>query len=253
MTRPAPAQGHEPLRYDGAFYREIGDFIRSRYLDWDFTRGTAQEVAFLIDLLKLPEPSHILDIGCGVGRHSLALARRGYQLTGIDISSGMIQVASRAALEEKLPAEFIATDARHFDAENAFDAAICLCEGAFGLLGSQADHLHVLRRIHRALRPSGQFVLTAINALSAAQRAAEVERFDPYSCTSTERITITGENHEQREVQIWTTAFTYPQLELMLQTAGFTVEAGYGCIAGNFSRKPLEIADMEIMMIARKP
>jgi cyclopropane fatty-acyl-phospholipid synthase-like methyltransferase len=251
MSLPAPAP--EPLHYDGAFYRDIGDFIRSRYLDWGFTRGTEQEVAFLIDLLKLPEHSHILDIGCGVGRHSLALSRRGFQLTGIDISSGMIEVAQKAALAEKLPAEFIAIDARHFDAQNAFDAAICLCEGAFGLLGTQADHLDVLRRIHRALKPDGQFVLTAINALSAAQRAKEVDRFDPYTCTSAERVTITGENDEQREVQIWTTAFTYPQLELMLQTAGFTVDAGYGCVAGSFSRKPLEIGDMEIMMVARPP
>jgi 2-polyprenyl-3-methyl-5-hydroxy-6-metoxy-1,4-benzoquinol methylase len=66
-------------------------------LNYGFTRGTKQEVDFLIDLMELPRQSQILDIGCGVGRHSLELARRGYRPLGIDISEEFIRYATKIA------------------------------------------------------------------------------------------------------------------------------------------------------------
>jgi ubiquinone/menaquinone biosynthesis C-methylase UbiE len=241
------------IEYDGSFYRAIGDFIEEKYLDWGFTHGTRQEVDFLIQQLRVRQGARVLDVGCGVGRHSLELARRGYHMTGIDISPGMIGVAQRAAEHERLSAAFIVQDARQLDYTDRFDAAICLCEGAFGLAGSIENHLQVLRHVNRALIPGGRLVLTAIHALNAAKdRHGEELRFDPYTCTTTERITITNPAGQQRSEQIWTTAFTFPQLELMMQLAGFEVEAGYGCEAGNFQAKPLAVEDIEIMILARK-
>jgi ubiquinone/menaquinone biosynthesis C-methylase UbiE len=242
------------IEYDGSFYRAIGDFMAEKYLDWGFTRGTKQEVDFLIAQLGLTQGARVLDIGCGVGRHSLELARRGLRMTGIDISPGMIDVARRTAEQEKLPATFVVTDARKLDYPQQFDAAICLCEGAFGLAGSIDNHMEVLKRIHRALVSGGRFLLTAIHALSAVQNPhGDQRRFDPYTCTATERITITNPAGQQRQEQIWTTAFTFPQLELMMQIAGFVVEAGYGCEAGSFAAKPLAAQDIEIMIIGSKP
>jgi SAM-dependent methyltransferase len=240
------------LEFDGSFYKEIGNFLRENYLNYGFTRGTKQEVDFLIDLLELPRQSRILDIGCGVGRHSLELARRGYCPVGIDISEGFIQYATEIADAEGLPAEFVARDARGIDYEEEFDGAICLCEGAFGLAGNLDHHRKILSGVYNALRKGAPFVLTAINALSAARNNTDPESFDPYSCTSFQRSTIRNPEGETKDVTIFTTAFTYRELTLLLEEAGFEICAGYGCVAGNFSRKPLRLDDMEIMMVARK-
>lgn len=99
-----------------------------------WTVGTVKEVDFLEKELKLQKGMTILDVGCGTGRHSLELARRGYTVTGIDIANAMLAVARETILKESLNVEFIQADATNFKSDKTYDAAICLCEGAFGLL-----------------------------------------------------------------------------------------------------------------------
>ncbi len=132
------------MQYDGGYYAAVGDFLREAYLEYGFTRGTIQEVDFLVSALGLAPGAPILDIGCGPGRHSLELARRGLQITGIDISPGFVEVARKQALAEGLTAEFRVADARRLDFSVEFAGAICLCEGAFGLAGDEAAHRQVL-------------------------------------------------------------------------------------------------------------
>jgi hypothetical protein len=172
-------------------------------------------------------------------------------------------VARRQAREEGLSAEFQVTDARHLDFDSEFDATICLCEGAFGLAGNEAGHRRILAGIHRALKPAAPFILTAINTLSAV-RALEVDQaghllptgtpgdhttveFDPYTATSRQRITVHNPDGETREVEIFTTAFTYRELSWLLRDAGFDVEAGYR----SYSREPIGLDHSELMVIAR--
>src|SRR4028119_1781838 len=90
--------------YPGNYYAPIGDFLREEYLQYGFTQGTRGEVDFLVETLQLPGSARILDVGCGAGRHSLELARRGFVTVGIDISAGLVEVAQRAAQEEDLQA-----------------------------------------------------------------------------------------------------------------------------------------------------
>ncbi|MGH2533379.1 MAG: class I SAM-dependent methyltransferase [Thermomicrobiales bacterium] len=240
------------LHYDGAYYAAIGDFLGERYLDYGFTKGTIQEVDFLVELLGLPDDARILDVGRGPGRHSLEPARRAYRTLGIDISRAFFEIASRQAAEEGLPAEFVVADVRAMTFDREFDAAICLREGAFGLAGNEDGHRQVLAGIHRAPRPGAPFVLTALNAVAAARNAEEVDAFDPYTCTTVVRERAEGAGGETREVEYFTTAFTYRELTWLLADAGFAVEAGYGCVAGHFARKPLDVDDIEIMMVARR-
>lgn len=141
------------FEFDGSYYKEIGDFIRENYLNYGFTKGTIQEVDFLVELMDLSANSYILDIGCGPGRHSLELARRGFRTVGVDISPEFIKYATQVASAESLNAEFYAIDARELNFSQKFDGAICLCEGAFGLAGNLDNHRKVLRGIHRALKP----------------------------------------------------------------------------------------------------
>lgn len=240
------------LNYDGTLYRSIGNFMGECYLNYGFTKGTVQEVDFLVDLLQLPKGSRILDVGCGPGRHSLELARRGYHTVGVDISERFIEIAEGTAKAEGLPAEFHATDAKAIRFEETFDAAICLCEGAFGLAGSDEAHKQILDNMARALRPGGLMVLSAIQAYSAAQERDLHQVFDAYTGTIADNETVSSPGGEKRDVTIYTTTFTFRELKLLAERSGFEVEAGYGCTAGRFERKPLSIDDMEIMIVARK-
>jgi hypothetical protein len=168
------------------------------------------------------------------------------------ISEGFIQYATQISAAEGLSAQFVARDARRIDYEEEFDGAICLCEGAFGLAGNLDHHRKIISGVYNALRQGAPFVLTAINALSTARTNTDLECFDPYSCSSFHRSTIRNPEGETKDVTIYTTAFTYRELALLLEEAGFEICVGYGCVVGNFSRKPLGLDVMEIMMVARK-
>ena len=75
----------------------------------------------------------VLDVGCGPGRHALALAARGIEVVGVDISQRFVDLATGGAPTRRRPFERLDARALPFDAE--FDAAISLCQGAFGLAG----------------------------------------------------------------------------------------------------------------------
>ena len=119
------------IRVYGTFYRSIGDFLGGNYLEYGFAKGSVQEVDFLMGLLNLPIGSRILDVGCGARRHSLELAHRGFCTVGIDISECFVVIANKTSDVENLSAEFHVQDAKRMQFEPEFDAAICLCEGAF--------------------------------------------------------------------------------------------------------------------------
>jgi cyclopropane fatty-acyl-phospholipid synthase-like methyltransferase len=239
------------LNYDGAFYAEVGNFIKENYLEYGFTKGTMQEVDFLIEELKLEQGNRILDIGCGAGRHSLELARLGFESVGVDISSGLIEVAKTVADKEKLKATFYLQDARELEFNNEFDAAICLCEGAFGLAGDEVGHRAILSGIYKALKPGGTFILTAISALSGI-RNSQADSYDPYTLTAVFDETLTSPDGQSKQVRLYTTAFTYREIKWLLQDAGFEVVATYGCRAGDFQREPLTLESIEIMMVAKR-
>src|SRR5260221_7397314 len=84
------------------------------YMRNAFTRDTLAEVDFLLDVLQPAAGSDILDMGCGTGRHAIELAKRGYLVTGVDISRGMLAEAGRAAREADVGVEWILADASRF-------------------------------------------------------------------------------------------------------------------------------------------
>lgn len=79
-------------------------------IDRRFLPGTKQEIEFIIQELNLPPGSSILDIGCGAGRHSIELAKAGYSVTGVDISSRMLKEAGERAQESQVTITFVELD-----------------------------------------------------------------------------------------------------------------------------------------------
>lgn len=239
------------------------------YMENVFTRNTAAEIEFILSELDLPSGGRILDIGCGTGRHAVELARRGFRLTGVDLSGGMLEEARKAAREAGVSIEWIHADAARFTAREPFDAAICLCEGAFGLLGDDDDPLQhdlaILRNAWNALKPSAPFLLTALNGwrmirhygrlLEASEDGAVKDdaggSFD--LTTMVERCPIEIETPDGKKTFLSRErGFLPSELFLMMRLAGFEIEHIGGGTAGNWSRRPVELDEMEIMVMAKK-
>lgn len=240
-------------------WEEFFDGHAPVYMDNSFTKNTVEEVNFILEEINLPLGSRILDIGCGTGRHSVELARRGYQVTGVDISSGMLSEAEKAAKEAGVAVELIHADATLFTSEKMFDAAICLCEGAFTLLGSSDDpiehDLTILRNIYSALKPGARFILTALNGCRMirqyTQEDVENERFDPVNMVELETIECdTPEG--KKSLQVRERSYVPTELVILFRQIGFKVEHVWGGTAGNWGRRNLHLDEMEIMIIGRK-
>ena len=185
---------------------------------------------FLIEQFKLPQGASILDMGCGTGRHSVALAQHGFAVTGVDLSEHMLEKARARAAAANTQATFIQCDATTFKSEPVFDAAIGLCEGAMGLLGQGDDpierDLTVLRNIHAALKPNGQLIVNALNVFRVARlvgQEEEADTFDPMSQTTLN--TMVFETPEGPvEIPCRERMYTPTEFALMLRVAGFEVE-----------------------------
>jgi SAM-dependent methyltransferase len=124
------------MRYEyddmlGKWYEQLFTNYALKYDQESFISGTLGECDFLEKELNFNKNLKILDVGCGTGRHSIELAKRGYNVVGIDLSESMLNRAKEKALAENLTVTFQQYDARNLPFENEFDLAIILCEGAF--------------------------------------------------------------------------------------------------------------------------
>lgn len=129
------------------------DFIYHDIVDY------AGDVAFLEAVFRRwmrEKPRAVLDLGCGTGNHDLPLARKGHEVTGLDLSGSQLAVARAKARRARLPVRFVRGDMRSFDLGRTFDAAICMF-GAFGYLLEPSDVRRCLRSLRRHLRPGGLF------------------------------------------------------------------------------------------------
>ena len=227
------------------------------YDDYEYTKNTVNEVDFLIEELGVSPGASILDVGCGTGRHSIELARRGYAVTGIDLSTGMLGRAREKASEAGVQVNWMRADARRFSFNGEFDGAIGLCEGAFGLLSADDDAIErplaILRNISRALKTGGKSVFTVLNGFrmirSHAQKDVEEGRFDPL------RMSWTSE-FPPREglspIRVRERSFVPTELSLLFQLAGMPVLNIWGGTAGNWGRRAIDLDEMEIMIVASK-
>jgi ubiquinone/menaquinone biosynthesis C-methylase UbiE len=225
------------------------------YMDNCFTKNTVHEVDFLVEELRLKTGATILDVGCGTGRHSIELARRGFAVTGVDLSSGMLAEAKKSAKRAGVSVTWMHANATTMQIGRQFDAVICLCEGAFGLLGREDDALEqplaILRGVARALKPGARCLFTALNGYRMARRhsQADVEKntFDPLTLSEVSEVSIPGVTSTMRE-----RGFVPTELELLFRIAGLNVLHIWGGTAGDWRRGKINLDEMEIMAVAEK-
>jgi len=222
------------------WFEPIADHLGSAYLRYSFTKGTRQEVDFIVSELHLVPGMRVLDVGCGPGRHALELARRGIEVVGIDISQTFVDLASEAAQNEGVAslATFHRHDARQIQqlsgVQGAFDVVICLCQGAFGLMRLNSEDELVLAGMADALKTDGTLVLSAFNAYFAVKYHSSAQ-FDADSGVSSEMTEIRNPQGESRAVALHTGCYTPRELRLLCKGVGldhikvFSAEPGaYG-------------------------
>lgn len=229
----------------------IARFLGPAYLRNAFTKGTEQEIAFLVDALGLEAGERVLDVGCGPGRHALALARRAIEVVGIDLSDEFVALARDAAAADGLPARFDVLDVRDLAYDGQFDAAVCLCQGGFGLLGGR-DEPAVFERIAAALRPGGRLALTAFSAAFAARFLEDGETFDPATGVLHERATVRNAEGVEQIFDAWTTCFTARELELLARGADLDLDGVYGVTPGRYGTAPPTLEHPELLLLARR-
>ena len=149
-------------------------------------------------------------------------------------------------------AEFVRPD--------AFDAAICLCEGAMCLLTAGDDALErdltILRNVHSSLRPGGRFVLNVLNGCRMIRAAGDEDvaagRFDVVSMTELSDASQYLPDSAP-PLQIRERGYTPPEIRRMLAWAGFHVDGIYGGTAGEWGLRPPKLDEIELMVLAEKP
>lgn len=244
------------------WFEVLADHMGPAYLKYSFTKGTKQEVEALIDILGLEAGDRVLDVGCGPGRHSLALAERGIDVVGIDISERFVELASEAA--QRLPdsagqAEFGVVDARELEFDHEFDAVISLCQGAFGLAGG-ADAIDelpareldeaILAGMARALKPGRSLAVSAFSAYFQVQFLEDHDSFDAARGVNHETTSVRDEAGNSRNVDLWTTCFTPRELRLLARTVGLEPQAVYGVTPGQYGRKEPAVDQPEFLLVA---
>jgi SAM-dependent methyltransferase len=148
---------NEKWHDDDAFWTAFAPFM----FDEERMAGTPLEVDQALVLLGLNAGAAVLDLGCGPGRHSLELARRGYGVTGVDRTAYFLEMARTAAKHEELDVEFVQADMLSFKRTNSFEGAISLFT-SFGYFEEAAENLQVLKNIYHSLKPGGKLLLETI-------------------------------------------------------------------------------------------
>jgi SAM-dependent methyltransferase len=201
----------------------------------------AREAEGVVALLGLQPGEKVLDLCCGQGRHCVELARRGMDVTGLDLSGSLLAEARRRVEDAGLRAGLVQADMREILFQAEFDAAINMFT-AFGYLESDAEDLKALRAVRAALRPGGRFLLDARNFDGVSSRPGSfqhwVEAEDGGFCLTAHELrlhprawvvkTIVLDGADRREYEMHMRAYTADEMERMFGEAGFPHFEVYG-------------------------
>ena len=250
MTEPAP--------WYRTFFDDQYFTIYERRIAPSFT---IPEVDGVVSLLGLAPGTRILDLCCGHGRHSIELARRGFDVTGLDLSEVFLRRAEADATAAGVSVRWVRSDMRDIPFVSEFDVIANLFT-AFGYLESESDDQRVLAQVRKALRPGGRFLIEMSHRDSVIRRftACSVDRRDDGTLILEEReldlpnsrirmlytVVLADGSRTEREVRLRFYGVT--EITRMLREEGLEVVGCYGGLDG----KPLGLESGRLAIVARK-
>ena len=231
------------MRITGREFEAIASHAGEAYLRYSFTKGTEQEVGFLIEELGLRPGMRVLDVGCGPGRHAHALIAKGIDVVGLDIAMTFLQSAGEGM--------WVRSDARRLPfSDRSFDAAISLCQGGFGLLGGE-DDAGVVKEMARVVKKGGGVALSAFSAYFAVRHLEEGESFDAGSGVNHELAEVLDPSGRPAQFDLWTTCFTPRELRLIAAGAGLEVCGLWSVRPGLYERRVTDLDHPEFLLLSR--
>lgn len=251
-----------------SWYESLFENYANQYEKESFVQGTVGECDFIEQELNFDKAPGVLDVGCGTGRHSIELTRRGYHVTGIDLSESMLQKAREKAKKEHLEIDFRRMDARDLPFQGEFDVAIMLCEGGFPLMETDEMNFEILKNVSDSLKNPCKFIFTTLNGLFPLYHSVEeytasqgkegnaVYRSNTFDLmTFRDHNTTEFEDDDGNKKQLESNERYYVPSEItwLLKLLGFSKIEIFGAKLGAFSRQDtLTPEDFEMLVVAEK-
>lgn len=250
------------------WYESLFENYGQKYDDESFTQGTIGECDFIENELKSNKSLKILDVGCGTGRHSIELTKRGYIVTGIDLSDSQLTRAMEKAKSHNLSIDFRKEDARKLPFSKEFDVAIMLCEGGFPLMESDEMNYEILSSVTKSLHSQGIFIFTTLNGLfplyhsveefcaSATDANNATYRSNTFDLMTFRDHNITefeDDSGNRKSLECNERYYVPSEITWMLKSLGYKKIEIFGAKLGAFSRNDkLTTEDFEMLVIAEK-
>lgn len=250
-----------------------------------WTKGTSNEIEFLT---RNCEKGTLLDLGCGIGRHALGLAERGYLVKGIDFSQKHIDYACKKRDEMGISfrnCEFICTDVRSYNDEKLYDNVICLFD-VIGSFPDEEENKKIIKTAMRHLKVGGTFIVSVMNMeltetivpeerkvsmrshpevlmnlppSNTMQSSGKIFNPDLLAIDMDTRVVFRKEQFENddnlsAEYVIRDKRYTMLEIKTLIELQGFEVLSAQYVRAGHFG-EPLDALDMhakEICVVAKK-
>ncbi len=250
------------------WYESLFENYANKYDLEIFTQGTSGECDFIEKELNYDKSLAILDVGCGTGRHAIELTKRGYTVTGIDLSENQLDRAREKAAEQNLRIDFQQHDARKLPFTACFDVAIMLCEGGFPLMETDEMNYEILQNVSKALKSKSKFIFTTLNGLfplyhsvNAFHEEGKQESQATYQSTHFDLMTfrdhnitsLEDDNGKMIELTCNERYYVPSEITWLLKSLGFTRIDIFGAKIGAYSREDkLTTEDYEMLVIAEK-
>ncbi|MBE0411991.1 MAG: methyltransferase domain-containing protein, partial [Anaerolineales bacterium] len=218
----------KPWHDRDSFWEDVAPFLfnEQRLL------GTAAEIDQLLELVGMQPGMAVLDLPCGIGRHSCELAKRGYRVTAVDRTGAYLKRAAQQGKQIEAEIELVQADMRAFRRQEAFDVCLNLFS-SFGYFEDLNDDRLVLQNFYQSLKPGGVLVMEMLGKEILARffQKRSWEEIDEALFLQDRQISdgwdwienlwIIVKDGQRRDLRLGHRLFSAQELKELIEEAGF--------------------------------